>query len=51
VHFLRFELGGEMRRRLKAGAPLAFGVEHPSYRAALDPVADEVRAALAEDLA
>ena len=51
VHFLRFELGDEARRRLKAGARLAFGVEHPAYQATLDPVAEEVRAALLEDLA
>ena len=50
VHFLRFELGDEACRRLKAGARLAFGVEHPAYQATLDPVAEEVRAALAEDL-
>ncbi len=51
VHFLRFELGDEACRRLKAGARLAFGVEHPAYQATLDPVAEEVRAALSEDLA
>jgi hypothetical protein len=51
VHFLRFQLGDGARRRLKAGARLAFGVEHPAYRATLDPVAEEVRAALLEDLA
>ena len=51
VHFLRFELGDEARRRLTAGARLAFGVEHPAYQATLDPVAEEVRAALLEDLA
>jgi len=51
VHFLRFELGEDAARQLKGGARLAFGVDHPAYRAKLDPVADEVRAALLEDLA
>src|SRR2546423_9247509 len=33
VHFLRFELEAPMRERLRAGAALTFGVEHPQYRA------------------
>jgi hypothetical protein len=51
VHFLRFELDQAMRAKLKQGASLAIGVEHPEYRAVLDPVPGEVRAALAGDLA
>ena len=51
VHFLRFELDGGMRTRLKQGAGLAMGVEHPAYRATLDPVPAEVRSALTQDLA
>jgi len=51
VHFLRFELDAGMRSRLKQGAGLAIGVEHPAYRATLDPVAAEVRSVLARDLA
>jgi hypothetical protein len=51
VHFLRFELDGAMRGKLRQGAKLAIGVDHPAYSAALDPVADDVRAALAKDLA
>jgi hypothetical protein len=51
VHFLRLELDGGMRARLKQGAGLAMGVEHPAYRATLDPVPAEVRSALAQDLA
>jgi len=51
VHFLRFELDGGMRTRLKQGAALGMGVEHPAYRATLDPVPAEVRSALAQDLA
>ena len=51
VHFLRFELDGAMRARLKRGARLAMGVDHAAYRAALDPVPTEIRCALAQDLA
>jgi hypothetical protein len=50
VHFLRFELGAAAAR-LKEGASLAIGVDHPEYRAVLDPVPPEIRAALARDLA
>jgi len=50
VHFLRFELDAVSRSQLKQGASLAMGVDHPAYRATLDPVAEEVRAALARDL-
>ena len=51
VHFLRFELDGAMRTRLKRGAGLAMGVNHPAYSAVLDPVPAEVRTGLAQDLA
>ncbi len=51
VHFLRFELDNGMRARLGQGAALAIGVDHPAYRATLDPVPAEVRAALAQDVA
>ncbi len=51
VHFLRFELPDALRARLKQGAALSVGVDHAEYRAALDPVPDAVRAALAKDLA
>ncbi len=50
VHFLRFELDAGMRSRLGQGARLAIGVDHPAYRATLDPVPAEVRAALAQDM-
>ena len=51
VHFLRFELTGEMAESLKYGVGLAIGVDHPHYSARLDPVAPEVRASLIADLA
>ncbi len=49
VHFLRFELAAETRARLKAGAGLSIGVDHPNYRASV-PVSGEVRQSLAADL-
>ncbi len=51
VHFLRFELSGAMRERLKEGADLAMGVEHSDYRATVEPVPADVRDALVRDLA
>jgi hypothetical protein len=51
VHFLRFELDQASRARLKKGAALAMGVDHPEYRATLDPVPADLRAALLRDLA
>jgi hypothetical protein len=51
VHFLRFELDSDTRSRLRQGGELSMGVEHDAYRAVLDPVPDEVRAALSRDLA
>jgi len=51
VHFLRFELGPAAGARLREGAKLAMGSDHPAYRAVLDPVPQEIRAALTRDLA
>jgi hypothetical protein len=50
VHFLRFELDEEAKQALKAGEPLAVGVDHPAYAAARDPVSPESRASLLGDL-
>src|SRR3954470_15415597 len=50
VHFLRFELDAAAQQRLKRGAALAIGVEHPAYQAVLDPVPPAVRDALLRDL-
>ena len=49
VHFLRFELSAAMRDRLRGGAKVRVGVDHPKYTAALE-LAPEVRGALASDL-
>jgi hypothetical protein len=49
VHFLRFELSAEMRERLRRGARIVAGVDHPQYGASGE-LAPEVRSALAADL-
>jgi hypothetical protein len=50
VHFLRFEVGAERAAAMKQGAALAVGVDHPAYRAVLEPVPEEVRSSLCGDL-
>jgi Protein of unknown function (DUF3501) len=50
VHFLRFELSDEMRKALKYGVGIAVGIDHPEYRASVQPLAPEVRASLVSDL-
>ncbi len=49
VHFLRFELDGAMRERLRAGAVVRVGVDHPNYNARVELSAEQ-RSALAADL-
>jgi hypothetical protein len=49
VHFLRFELSAAMRERVRRGAGVTVGVDHPQYRASAE-LAPEVRSALAADL-
>ena len=49
VHFVRFELPATMRERLKRGARLTIGVDHPNYQASMEP-SPEQRAALIVDL-
>ena len=49
VHFVRFELPAAMRERLKRGARLTIGVDHPDYQASMEPSAEQ-RAALIVDL-
>jgi len=50
VHFLRFELAGNMAQALKRGSGLRIGVEHPHYAAVLEAPA-AVRGSLVKDLA
>jgi len=49
VHFLRFEFSAAMRERLRQGAAVTVGVDHPDYRASAQ-LKPEVRNALAADL-
>jgi len=49
VHFLRFELSAAMRERMRRGAKVAVGVDHPQYRAA-SQLGPETRDALAADV-
>ena len=50
VHFLRFELTPAMIAALKAGAPLAAGIDHPNMTVTVDPLPEQTRAALVADL-
>jgi hypothetical protein len=49
VHFLRFELSEAMKQKLRNGAPVHVGVEHPQYAFRVQ-LAAEVRDSLAGDL-
>jgi len=51
VHFLRFELSDAMSAKLKGGAALSVGIDHPEYQHQISPASDNVRAALITDLA
>ncbi|HLB31358.1 MAG TPA: DUF3501 family protein [Gammaproteobacteria bacterium] len=50
VHFLRFELDQTMIRRLKQGAGLSAGIDHPGYRHTVDLIPEAIRLALLADL-
>jgi hypothetical protein len=50
VHFLRFELNPAMIKDAKSGAALSFGIDHVSYIHRVQPVTENVRAALLADL-
>jgi hypothetical protein len=50
VHFLRFELSAEQVQALKDGAPLAAGIDHENYQVEINPVANNIRQSLLEDL-
>jgi hypothetical protein len=50
VHFLRFELTPEMVAAAKEGAPIGVGFDHEAYPYKVDPIPDDVRASLVEDL-
>jgi len=50
VHFLRFELESGMAEKLKGGAALSIGIDHPNYQHQISPAPDNIRAALVTDL-
>ncbi len=49
-HHVRFELTKEMKAALKYGVGLAVGVDHPRYKAAINPLPQAMRNALVADL-
>jgi hypothetical protein len=51
VHFLRFDLTPEMIARLRAGAALSLGTDHPNYPHTIAAVDTATRASLVADLA
>ena len=51
VHFVRFELTPQMKTRLREGAALTIGCDHPNYRVPTQTIGGEVRASLLKDLA
>jgi hypothetical protein len=50
VHFMRFELSGDMKQSLKAGAQLKIGCDHKEYPYHVETLAPETLASLLEDL-
>ncbi|MBI3188189.1 MAG: DUF3501 family protein [Gammaproteobacteria bacterium] len=50
VHFMRFELTPDMVKKAKAGAKIAMGIDHSAYQHSLDPVPDNIRKSLVNDL-
>jgi hypothetical protein len=50
VHFLRFELSDVMSAKLKGGAALSVGIDHPEYQHQISPAPENVRASLIADL-
>ncbi|MEZ5561347.1 MAG: DUF3501 family protein [Gammaproteobacteria bacterium] len=50
VHFLRFELPPESVAALRAGSPLAIGVDHPKLKIRIDRVPETLHESLLADL-
>ncbi|MXZ80415.1 MAG: DUF3501 family protein [Gammaproteobacteria bacterium] len=50
VHFLRYELSGEMIRQARNGADIVIGVDHPEYSCVTDPLPENIARSLAGDL-
>lgn len=51
VHFLRFEFDRADVAAMRAGGPIALGIDHPNYQARIDALPAEVRTSLARDFA
>ena len=51
VHFMRFEFTASMIKAIKAGAPIAMGVDHPKYNFRVDEIDPETQGALTQDFA
>jgi len=50
VHFLRFQLDADMVAAAKSGAAIAVGIDHEHYAEAVDPLPENYRASLVNDL-
>jgi hypothetical protein len=50
VHFLRFELSAEMVDAIQQGAAISMGIDHPEYTYAIEPIPQNIRDSLAQDL-
>jgi hypothetical protein len=50
VHFVRFELTPAMKTRLREGAALTIGCDHPNYRVPVQTIEGAVRKSLLGDL-
>ncbi|MFX1764506.1 DUF3501 family protein [Paraburkholderia sp. A1RI-2L] len=50
VHFVRFEFTPQMKKRLRDGAALMIGCDHPNYRVPDQIIGCDVRDALLKDL-
>jgi len=50
VHFLRFEFTSEMIDAAKEGAVITMAIDHPAYRDQAEPLPEEIRASLVNDL-
>ncbi|MEJ2181117.1 MAG: DUF3501 family protein [Gammaproteobacteria bacterium] len=50
VHFLRFQLEGDMVAAVKSGADINMGIDHEHCHCAVEPVSQDIRDSLARDL-
>jgi hypothetical protein len=51
VHFMRFEFSDEMIAAARQGAALGVGISHAGYTRQLEPLPENIRAALVQDFA